>query len=251
MTSARKPDWESKDGAVRLYNADCREIVPTLPPANACICDPPYNMKHVDGGGFAAATKFYRDGALNGLTDFVLSEYADTLAAASDQLVAFHSRDQVREYCHFAYERFGNYDQHVWFKTNAIPFTSNTWKSDIEYIALAWRRKHHEPAPQHMKSKAWVSPLCTDTFHPAAKPVLLIQKYVGVIVPAGGTVIDPFMGGGTAAVACLRTGRQFVGIEIDPMHFETAVKRIEAELNRAPLFAEPPATQAELFTEGV
>ena len=62
-----------------------------------------------------------------------------------------------------------------------------------------------------------------------------------------GVVCDPFMGSGTTGVACVRTGKGFVGIEIDPTHFATAVRRIEAELSRAPLFKEQEARQLELI----
>ena len=43
-------------------------------------------------------------------------------------------------------------------------------------------------------------------------------------------VCDPFMGSGTTGVACVQTGRRFIGIEIDPGYFEIAVKRIEKAL---------------------
>ena len=46
----------------------------------------------------------------------------------------------------------------------------------------------------------------------------------------GMLVLDPFMGSGTTGVACVRTNRRFIGIEIDPSYFAIAVKRIEAEL---------------------
>jgi 16S rRNA G966 N2-methylase RsmD len=42
-----------------------------------------------------------------------------------------------------------------------------------------------------------------------------------------GTVLDPFMGSGTTGVACIKTGRNFVGIELDPTHYATAQRRIE------------------------
>jgi DNA modification methylase len=41
-------------------------------------------------------------------------------------------------------------------------------------------------------------------------------------------VLDPFMGSGTTGVACLQTGRRFIGIEIDEGYFDIAVRRIEA-----------------------
>lgn len=46
--------------------------------------------------------------------------------------------------------------------------------------------------------------------------------------PKSQTVIDPFIGSGTTGVACVKMGRKFIGIEIDPGYFEIARKRIEA-----------------------
>ena len=51
-------------------------------------------------------------------------------------------------------------------------------------------------------------------------------------VPAGATVLDPYMGSGSTGVACIRTGRKFIGVEIDPTHFETARARLEKELQQ-------------------
>lgn len=46
----------------------------------------------------------------------------------------------------------------------------------------------------------------------------------------GGTILDPFMGSGTTGVACVKTGRRFIGIELDRGYFDIAVKRIENAL---------------------
>jgi DNA modification methylase len=54
------------------------------------------------------------------------------------------------------------------------------------------------------------------------------------------------MGSGTTGVACVRTGRKFIGIEIEPKYFDIAVRRIEAELNRFPLLEPKPHKQMEL-----
>jgi DNA modification methylase len=56
------------------------------------------------------------------------------------------------------------------------------------------------------------------------------------------------VGSGTTGVACARYGRKFIGIEKEPKYFDIAVKRIEAEFDRAPLFADQlKQTQVELF----
>jgi DNA modification methylase len=47
------------------------------------------------------------------------------------------------------------------------------------------------------------------------------------------------MGSGSAAVAAISAGRKFVGCEINPAHFETALRRIEAAHRQPRLFAEP------------
>ncbi len=84
-----------------------------------------------------------------------------------------------------------------------------------------------------------------DREHPTQKPVELISDMIEVVSPAGGTIIDPFMGSGTAGVACAKMGRKFVGIEIDPKHFDTACRRVEAEQSRPGLFVKPRTDKLE------
>jgi len=63
--------------------------------------------------------------------------------------------------------------------------------------------------------------------HPCPKPENIMRWLVLRLTNPGDTVLDPFMGSGTTGVACVQTGRNFIGIEIDPGYFEIAKKRIE------------------------
>jgi DNA modification methylase len=65
--------------------------------------------------------------------------------------------------------------------------------------------------------------------HMGGKPLGLMCRLVEDYSRSGDTVCDPTMGSGTTGIACLRTGRNFIGIEKDPAHFATAVERIERE----------------------
>ena len=65
--------------------------------------------------------------------------------------------------------------------------------------------------------------------HPGSTPLRLLDWWTRYISPSGGTVLDPFMGSGTTGVACVRTGRNFIGIEIDPEYHAIAKRRIAAE----------------------
>jgi len=64
--------------------------------------------------------------------------------------------------------------------------------------------------------------------HPSQKPVELMRWCLETArIGLGKVVLDPYMGSGSTGVACLTTGRKFIGIEIDPEYFEIACRRIE------------------------
>jgi site-specific DNA-methyltransferase (adenine-specific) len=62
--------------------------------------------------------------------------------------------------------------------------------------------------------------------HPTQKPLEIIERMVLASCPPGGTVLDPFMGSGTTAVACAKHGRCFVGYEINADYHAVARQRI-------------------------
>lgn len=70
------------------------------------------------------------------------------------------------------------------------------------------------------------------------KPTRLMQLIVSDYSRPGELVCDPFMGAGTTGVACMKEGRDFVGIEIDPDAFELACKRIDDAQRQGSLFGE-------------
>jgi site-specific DNA-methyltransferase (adenine-specific) len=65
--------------------------------------------------------------------------------------------------------------------------------------------------------------------HPTQKPIKLIEKLIDVHTDIEGTVLDPFLGSGTTAVACEKLGRRWIGIEISEKYCEIAKQRIKSE----------------------
>lgn len=63
--------------------------------------------------------------------------------------------------------------------------------------------------------------------HPNEKPVDLMVTLVCAVTDEDALVLDPFTGSGTTGVACLQTGRRFIGVEIDAGYFDVACKRLE------------------------
>jgi DNA modification methylase len=66
--------------------------------------------------------------------------------------------------------------------------------------------------------------------HPTQKPVALVERCLLASTRPGDLVLDPFLGGGTTAVAALRTGRQCVGIEMDENHTALSWRRADREI---------------------
>jgi site-specific DNA-methyltransferase (adenine-specific) len=65
--------------------------------------------------------------------------------------------------------------------------------------------------------------------HPTQKPIALIEYLIKTYSNEGDTILDNCMGSGTTGVACVRTNRNFIGIEMDENYFELAKERIEKE----------------------
>lgn len=63
------------------------------------------------------------------------------------------------------------------------------------------------------------------TVHPCQMPLQVMKNIIGVL-PKEYIIIDPFMGSGTTGVAAVELGRDFIGIELDPMYFDIVKQRI-------------------------
>ncbi len=70
----------------------------------------------------------------------------------------------------------------------------------------------------------------TKPLHPTQKPVALMEYLIRTYTNEGATVLDNTMGSGTTGVACMNTGRDFIGIERDADYFAIAQKRILAAM---------------------
>jgi len=78
--------------------------------------------------------------------------------------------------------------------------------------------------------------------HPTEKPVRLAERILALISNEGDTIYDPFMGSGSFGVACINTGRKYIGSEMKKEYFDIACKRIAEAVK---------AKQEELFKEAV
>lgn len=66
-------------------------------------------------------------------------------------------------------------------------------------------------------------------YHPTQKPVDMMEYFVRTYTDEGDTVLDSCMGSGSTGLACIRSGRRFVGFEKDPNIYATALGRMREE----------------------
>lgn len=112
-----------------------------------------------------------------------------------------------------------------WYKPNGRP-TQGRWANQCEYFAWGTNGPRTLAGNGYPGFYQATSPNPSTRKHITQKPV---EVMAGIVQPIheGGTVLDPFLGSGTTGVACIKTGRKFIGIEIDEKYCEIAAKRIQ------------------------
>jgi hypothetical protein len=76
--------------------------------------------------------------------------------------------------------------------------------------------------------------------HPTCKPVDLMRWLVRLVTPPGGTVLDPFLGSGTTAMACILEGVEWIGIEREQEYIDIARARVDWTEQHVKRYGRPP-----------
>lgn len=224
MTYQRK---ETLAEGVELYLGDCREILPTLGKVDAVVTDPPYGM------AFRSNYRIVKHSAIK-------NDQTSELLQWCCEIKADHSK---HIFC-----RWDNL-QEVPKPRSCVTWIKNNWSmGDLEHehgrqteVALFYPGESHF-FPSGRPPDVISAPRTGNENHPTEKPVQLISAVIGW---TAGTVIDPFCGSGSTLVAAVGEGRDCIGIELDPEHFETALRRVSDALRRPRLFIQPPAPKAK------
>ena len=208
-------------GDCTLYRADCREVLPLLPKVDAVVTDPPYGIgydpKQYDGAfsaGIVGDAVAFDPAFLLGIQGRKIfwgaNNYADKLPRGG--WLVWDKR------CSDAADRIlGSPFELAW--------TDNAKTYRIARILHAGKLNADGMHEQLAR------------VHPTQKPIKLMQWCLEQL-PDARTILDPFMGSGTTGVACVKLGRKFIGIEIEPKYFEISCKRIEQAYAQPDMFVE-------------
>ena len=222
------PTWVSPCGAVKLWCADCLQVLPTLEPGSvdAVVTDPPYGISHPCD--YSARKR----AALSGCRDYP-DVVGDDQPFDPAPILALGLPTILWGGNHYASRLPDSSGWLVWDKLRPDDLDQATCELAWTNCVKGVRRIAHlwhgcMKASQHGEGH-----------HPTEKAVEVMAWCLSFQWTDGFTrILDPFMGSGTTGVAAVRLGRKFLGIEIERKYFDIAKRRIEDELARF-AFLEP------------
>jgi site-specific DNA-methyltransferase (adenine-specific) len=241
-------------GNATLYLGDCMDILPTLPKVDAVITDPPYSDRCHSGHDKGAHEA--KDGANRSTLGYAALSLADVEKLAefyvsqsngwvvwmtdSDLAVAIRTALEKRGLCAFAPLPFFQPGRSVRLSGDG----PCSWTDWIVVARTKAVRKWGALPGGYVAGPGW-----NDKARMGGKPTALMELLVLHYSRPGNTVIDTHMGAGTTGVACIRNGRKFIGIEIDPAAFQIACQRIEQAVAQGRLFEpeKPHPQEQEAF----
>lgn len=230
-------------GSATLYLGDCRDVLPTIGSIDAVVTDPPFGI------GFKYATHDDRPEAYEGGYGawlWSILEAAEAKCAPGSPLFVWQASLNIRRFSEWFprdYRLFVAAKNFVQMRETAMQYTYDP--------VIAWWTPGAKPWTDGTANRdfhvANTAPLVArpeniEREHPCPRPIDQISHVVDQWCKPDSVVLDPFLGSGTTAVACMKLGRRFVGIEKDPAYFDIACRRLAIQQRQTDLFISAPAT---------
>jgi DNA modification methylase len=246
------------DGRVTLYLGDCLDVLNRMPEASVdhVMSDPPYEShmhtakagarggKRANSKDDLAAGRISRTDGQDPLKtlDFESIEAIRPVVTrlmvkvSAGWLIAFCTPEGVAPWRDAIEAAGARYKRAcVWVKPDAPPqFNGQGPAMGAENFVAAWCGKGWSRWNAGGKRGVYThltNGRTRDGRHPTEKPIELMRELLRDFTKPDDLILDPFMGSGTTAVACVLENRRFVGIELNANYFAIACQRVEWALN--------------------
>ena len=233
----------------KIYNCDCLEGMKHIPNASIdlIVTDPPYEFigdketygKRGSTGkiGRAYHAELQNAGIISGFQrEQIMKECIRVMKKVN--IYIWCSKAQLLWYMEFFKEY--NMELLCWHKPACMPTCNNKYLSDTEYLLYFRESGAYLGGTCESKKKWWLQNASAEDKelwgHPTIKPLNIIETLVVNSSHESDLVLDPFMGSGTTAVACIKEKRHFIGFELNKDYYDKACKRIDAEQRQLRLF---------------
>ena len=223
-----------------FFNMDCMDGMKRIvsESIDCIITDPPYKMNRSTGGCTNISMKEKWNGNIkagNSVMGFDTSiKFSDWLPEAyrvcknGGHVYVFTNDKNMQELLNEA-SKAGFVQSNIltWHKNNATP--NRYYMKNCEFIVLFYKK----PAIpiRNMGSKcvfSYDNINGKNKLHATEKPVGILTPMIENSTEMGETVLDMFMGSASTAVACVRTGRKYIGFEKDAEIYNAALNRLAA-----------------------
>ena len=222
-------------GDATIVHGDSRELLASgeFRPADLLVSDPPYRLTSGGTSGRDWGGMFGSDKYDNGGEIVTMVEFSEWLAKAylalklnADAYFFLNDKNVVPFWNEAAAVGFKWHNLLAWKKPNAIP---NRWyMKNAEFVIYAYKGRAQK-INDCSAAQIIGAPNPNTTGHPNEKPVGLLQVYIENSSKPGDVVLDPFLGSGSTAIAAVRSGRKFLGFEVEREWFDIAAARLRAE----------------------
>lgn len=212
-----------------IYNEDCLEGIKKLPSKSIdlIITDPPYGI------GYKSAYKKEKDCML-GDTGLEVMFFLDDILLELKRImkdgsaIYWFTRFDIYPYLFIKFTRYFRVkNQIIWRKgieTTGMGDRKGNYANNYESILFAVKGRHI--LKEKTCGSVWNIKSCKKIFHLTQKPLEVIEKIIQYSSDKNDIILDPFMGSGTTAVACVNTDRHYIGFEINLEYCEIARKRL-------------------------
>lgn len=234
---------------IKLFNQDCIAAMKNIEEktVSLIVTDPPYNlgnfMKNRDTNLKKMRDNFFGSAGWDDMEFEEWSKSMDTFFGAAARvmkkggsMIVFMAIIKVETIIQLA-EKYGFYYKTtgIWHKTNPMPRNMNLHfvNSTEAWVYFTYKTRtgtfNNDGALFHDFIETSVTPMSERRHgkHPTQKPEALMQHFVELLSNPDEWVLDPFMGSGTTGVVSKRTGRNFIGIELDKEYYDVASMRIQ------------------------
>ena len=226
-------------GAHRLFRGDATDaafVARCLDdgPAALVFTDPPYNVAYGAHGGRAPdapARRLVNDALPAEAWERFCRAWAVSLTAnVAGALYVCMSSKEWPLVCRALAEAGAHWSDTIIWAKDRFTLGRADYQRQYEPIWYGWpdgSQRHW--AGGRDQGDVWQIPRPdASPLHPTQKPLELVERAIENSSTPGDTVLDPFCGAGTTLIACERTGRRGVGVEIDPRYVAATIARWEA-----------------------
>lgn len=210
-----------------LVNANSATVLSELPTNAVLITDPPYGIGH-PYASYSDTQDNLQHLIQNVITPAVTHFRKSVITPGISNLQRYPTADWIAAWTWNTTATWGHYGYNQWQPillygedTKGVGSVNGVLKSDKIAFNGGTAKIDHKQGEGHS----------------CPKPLAFMEYLIHRFTQPDDVIVDVFMGSGTTGVAALRTGRRFIGVELDDTYFQTAVKRVGTAREQPFLFA--------------